>query len=154
MIVAVHHQRSFRAEQTDFFFLLRSCEVAGLRSRGISLRFIQSRTAAPLLRSYRQPLPPRPSQQVQTIDPKLRFPTSTLKPPYFQYLPHSLPLCAQTPLSFQHFPNSFVKNHPGWGTPRLKLRTKNETCTRKTSSRPPSLPLPLCHQSKMPQLSS
>jgi hypothetical protein len=29
---------SFRVKQTGFFFLLRSCEVAGLRSRGISLR--------------------------------------------------------------------------------------------------------------------
>jgi hypothetical protein len=28
---------SFRAKQTGFFLLLRSCEVAGLRSQGISL---------------------------------------------------------------------------------------------------------------------
>jgi hypothetical protein len=33
---------SFRAKQTGFFLLLRSCEVAGLRRRGISLRLSPS----------------------------------------------------------------------------------------------------------------
>jgi putative endonuclease len=40
--------RSFRAEQTGFFLLLRSCEVAGLCSRGIFLRCIRRRSTAPL----------------------------------------------------------------------------------------------------------
>src|ERR1700737_1223539 len=59
MITAAHHQRPFRAEQTGFFFVLRSCEVAGLRSlpavagRGISLRSVRPGTASRLLRSYR-----------------------------------------------------------------------------------------------------
>jgi hypothetical protein len=43
--------RSFRAEQTGCFLLLRSCEVAGLRSRGISLRFIRRSPVDPLLHS-------------------------------------------------------------------------------------------------------
>src|SRR3981081_1601865 len=42
-------KRSFRAEQTDFLFLLRSCEVVGLGSRGISLRFTPCSTSAPRL---------------------------------------------------------------------------------------------------------
>jgi hypothetical protein len=49
--------RSFRAEQTGCFLLLRSCEVAGLRSRGISLRFIRHNTAAPPRRSTTNQLP-------------------------------------------------------------------------------------------------
>ena len=39
-MIAAANQQSFRAEQTGVFFLLRSCEVAGLRRRGISLRCV------------------------------------------------------------------------------------------------------------------
>jgi hypothetical protein len=58
MITAAHHQRSCRAEQTDFFFLLRYCEVAGLRSRGISLRSVRpsTRTGIDALDSVRTAL--------------------------------------------------------------------------------------------------
>jgi hypothetical protein len=54
MIAVPHDQRSFRAEQTGSFFLLRSCEVAGLRRRGISLRSIRKHRC-PRLRSDRLP---------------------------------------------------------------------------------------------------
>src|ERR1700722_2138060 len=62
--------------------------------------------------------------------------------------------CATAPL-FSTLSELFGQKTPGWGyTPLLNLRTKNETCVRKTSTRPPSLPLPLCHRSKMPLLDS
>jgi hypothetical protein len=109
VVAAAHHQRSFRAEQTGFFFLLRSCELAGLRSRGIS-RFIKLSTAAvpdSVRTAYRHPLPPRISQQCQ-INPMSR--TSIVQPQSFQHIAHSSPLFANATLYFQRFAHPFAKN--------------------------------------------
>src|ERR1700730_13244298 len=86
---------SFRAEQTDFFFLLRSCEVVGLGSRGISLRFIPRSTTAPRLRSVLafsqiNAAPPSKSAAPATIASSRSWEFSS-RPPCFSCCSNTVP---------------------------------------------------------------
>src|SRR5215467_5691197 len=51
---------SFRAQQADLFFVHRSCDALGLRSRGISLRSF-SVASVLILVSFLSPVPPHQS---------------------------------------------------------------------------------------------
>ena len=73
-------KQSSRAEQTDCFFRLRSCEGVGLRSRGISLRslakprhtcpsHIFSLSSPPPAPSTSESLPTSAAAALQTLDP-------------------------------------------------------------------------------------
>src|ERR1700688_2821931 len=53
-------KQSFRAKQADFFFLLRSCEGVGLRSRGISLRSLAKSSHSQSTLTTLSVLRPRP----------------------------------------------------------------------------------------------
>jgi hypothetical protein len=131
MITAAHHQRPFRAEQTGFFFVLCSCEVAGLRSlpavagRGISLRSVRPGTASRLLRSYCLRATDAAACFATSSDNQ-NFQPSTLQVQPFQKLPNSLPLFGDAALCFQYFPNSFSQKHPGWGIPPQILRFQSK----------------------------
>jgi hypothetical protein len=72
----------------------------------------------------------------------LTLPTSSLKlSPIFSILSKLFTAFrARDPL-FSTLSDSFVKKHLGW-VPHPQLKEKNEANIRKTSSRPPSLPLP------------
>jgi len=139
MIAAVHHQRSFRAQQTGFFVLLRSCEVAGLRSRGISLRSVRPSTGTDArLRTAAAAACFATSTNDRAT--KLKFPASTLQVKCFQHLTNYLLFSRKRPFVFNTFRTLSSKNTRG-GYSILNLRTKNEANIR---------PQPNCPNTKKP----